>query len=86
VFRLFLDQDWATLRAVGLTSTLHLPGHSTVVVKALVTLVCMGEANLPSRIYLDEFMALCCLLNISFEQVTTWFPPRLFVCTIVWSF
>ena len=56
-----------------------------VVVKALVSLLCVGEINLASNVFLEELMSLCCLLNIRFvtEQVTTWFPPESFVCPCV---
>ena len=71
--------------APQVASTLHLPGHSVVVVKALVSLLCVGEINLASNVFLEELMSLCCLLNIRFvtEQVTTWFPPESFVCPCV---
>jgi hypothetical protein len=71
VFRLFIDQDWAVLQAVGLTSTLHFPDFSVVAVKALVSVLSAGEAVLPCQTAMEEFISLCILLGLQFttEQV-----------------
>jgi hypothetical protein len=60
------------LRAVGLTSTLHLPDYSVVTVKALVSLLCTGKAVLPCTAALEEFISFSNLLSIKFitGQVT----------------
>jgi hypothetical protein len=71
LLRLFANPDWATPRAVGLSSSLFLPNFSIVVVKALVSLLCTGEAMLPNA-SMQEFLSLSVLLGTNFiaEQVT----------------
>ena len=69
MFRLFMDQDWAVLRAVGLSATLHFPDYSLVAVKALVSLLCTGKAVLPCTTDLDMNRCVC-------KLILTREPPR----------
>jgi hypothetical protein len=71
LLRLFTNPDWASPRAVGLSSSLSLPDYSIVVVKALVGFICTGEATLPST-SMQEFASLSILIGTSYiaEQVT----------------
>jgi hypothetical protein len=66
MFRLFINHDWDTLRPVGLSSSLHLPDFSVGAVKALVSILTMGEVVLSNTAVLEQFTDLSILLGLQF--------------------
>ena len=56
-------RDEPAVRSLGCTA--FKSDYSVVVMKTFVSLLCMVETSLPSKIYLKQFMVLGCMLDIS---------------------
>ena len=70
-FRLFCNQAWGAIHAVGGLATLHLPDFGIFTLQSLLTFITEGEVTVPSTV-LSEFTTLTTLLEIAnvAEQVS----------------